>query len=296
MWACWQAGWHSSNSLVIDWGAWAQVAQGYIPGPERQSLSHNQKGLSIESQTGRSTAGWRWQNVSLCSICRHAGMPCWFIDDIVKRKYTYSILNLLCALAGGRKGWLAEMLKWAAGLTYRKENVKSEVKNLIAADSSWGGLGEFQATFLPRSKFTHPNWTAWDLRMWLRQTSFLGAASCFGAAKLKSSLNPDNLSTCKTLTKVHFYKMLHKDFPHYLYLLMVKTLTMDLLPLCKVRRCNNWTKKEDSKEGERLKSRLHHFQIRPVATEECKGVVLGKWMDRECQLEKHWREGDITLS
>ena len=63
------------------------------------------------------------------------------------------------------------------------------------------------------------------------------------AAKLKSSLNPDNLSNCKTLTNVHFYKMLHKDFPHYLYLLMVKTLTMDLLPLWKVRRCNNWTKR-----------------------------------------------------
>lgn len=28
--------------------------------------------------------------------------------------------------------------------TYRKENVKSEGKNLIAADSSWGGPGEFK--------------------------------------------------------------------------------------------------------------------------------------------------------
>ena len=45
----------------------------------------------------------------------------------------------------------------------------------------------------------------------------------------------------------------------------------------------------------RLRGQEQYFQIRLVATEERKAVILDKWIDRKCQLEKHWQEGNMML-
>lgn len=102
---------------------------------EAQSQSKPRRSKYRVSDSGSSKAEWRLENVCLCSICKHAVVLCLFIDETVKREYRHPILNLLWALAGGGKEWVAEGLKWAARLT----QIYIEIKMyLLAIYSSWG--------------------------------------------------------------------------------------------------------------------------------------------------------------
>lgn len=172
-------GWGVGRSKV---GVWP--LRGLYPWTKRQSLSQNQHwGVGVSDW--QSTAGWRLDNVCLCSICEQAAMRAGWWRHCENRVYTFEILNLLWARAAGvgRGGWL-RCWEWAVRCTQicRKENVRSEGKNLIAADSSWGESGEFKK--LASQKQAHPcqpdSLGPEDVT---RQTSLLGEAGCFWQQK-----------------------------------------------------------------------------------------------------------------
>lgn len=145
----------------------------------------------------------------------------------MKREYPHAILNLLGASDSSRKGcWLRCWHGQPDSPQIHTEMKRQNQKNFTAANRNWGNLRELQATLLPRR-------TSQPGTLGPESDFLLGRRRLFFLAE-KLTLNPDNLSNCTTLTNVHYVKChTHKDFSHYLHLLMIETLKMDLLPLWK---------------------------------------------------------------